>query len=164
MKARQVRLMPIEARCRRHRRLFMWSAVVACSLALAASLAVAGSGPIRVMLNGELLNEDLVAVVVDGVLMVPLEPITDALGAEFEYDAENRLVRISFEASRSGAEPREPSQQDTAPGDTVVFIAKSGTKYHRQDCRYLSSGGEAITLSVAKQRGYSPCKVCNPPK
>lgn len=139
-------------------------AIVVWSCAVAEGLAEADSRPVRLMLNGQLLQEDIAAITVDGVLMVPLAPLIDAFGGEFEYDVENGLVTISFATGRLLPKPEPPLQQDAETGDIVVFVAKTGNKYHVQGCRYLSSGGEAITLDAAEQRGYLPCKVCNPPK
>jgi hypothetical protein len=43
----------------------------------------------------------------------------------------------------------------------TVYVTKSGTKYHRDNCRYLSNSKKAISLDEASAR-YSPCKVCKP--
>ena len=45
----------------------------------------------------------------------------------------------------------------------TVYITKSGTKYHKSDCRYLSQSKIAIDLKEALDRGYLPCSVCSPP-
>ena len=51
-----------------------------------------------------------------------------------------------------------------APGETVtVYRTRTGTKYHREECRYLSRSKIPISLEDAKQR-YGPCRVCNPPR
>jgi len=55
-------------------------------------------------------------------------------------------------------EPKEETKE------TTVYITKSGSKYHRSGCRYLSKSMIPISLKDAKERGYSPCKVCKPPK
>jgi hypothetical protein len=47
---------------------------------------------------------------------------------------------------------------------TTVYITKTGEKYHRAGCRYLSSSKIAISLADAKARGYTPCSVCDPPR
>jgi hypothetical protein len=47
---------------------------------------------------------------------------------------------------------------------TTVYITKTGEKYHRSGCRYLSSSKIAISLADAKARGYTPCSVCDPPR
>ncbi|XOQ45359.1 MAG: hypothetical protein ACFWTN_13075 [Clostridium sp.] len=49
-------------------------------------------------------------------------------------------------------------------GDTIVYITDTGTKYHTSTCRYVSKSKYAITLEEAKEKGYTPCKVCNPPQ
>ena len=45
----------------------------------------------------------------------------------------------------------------------TVYITKTGTKYHRSECRYLSQSKISVSLSEAKDRGYGPCSVCKPP-
>ena len=47
--------------------------------------------------------------------------------------------------------------------ETIVYITKTGEKYHRGDCRYLKKSKIEITLKDAKKKGYEPCKVCKPP-
>ena len=53
----------------------------------------------------------------------------------------------------------------TADGhaDVTVYITRTGKKYHRAGCRYLSKSQSPISLTDARAR-YSPCSVCNPPK
>ena len=53
----------------------------------------------------------------------------------------------------------------TTPGDAdiTVYITKTGAKYHRSGCRYLKKSKIAISLADAKERGYGPCSVCDPP-
>lgn len=46
---------------------------------------------------------------------------------------------------------------------TVVYVTKTGEKYHRGTCRYLSKSKIKTTLGEAKRRGYTACKVCKPP-
>ncbi len=57
-----------------------------------------------------------------------------------------------------------PTTTTTLPsGGPTVYITATGTKYHRDGCRYLEESKIAISLSEAKAQGYTPCKVCNPP-
>lgn len=46
--------------------------------------------------------------------------------------------------------------------DEVVYISRTGSKYHRQSCRTLKGNGIQSTLSEALSMGLEPCKVCNP--
>jgi competence protein ComEC len=55
----------------------------------------------------------------------------------------------------------EPASESS---DSIVYITKSGEKYHSDGCRYLKSSKIETTLSDAKSRGFTPCSVCNPPK
>lgn len=43
----------------------------------------------------------------------------------------------------------------------TVYITRTGEKYHRAGCRYLSRSQIPISLSAAKAR-YDACSVCNP--
>ncbi|MCR4692035.1 MAG: DNA/RNA non-specific endonuclease [Lachnospiraceae bacterium] len=47
-------------------------------------------------------------------------------------------------------------------GDDVVYIPKSGKKYHRENCRTLKKTKTPISREEAISRGYEACKVCNP--
>lgn len=59
------------------------------------------------------------------------------------------------------AKPSTKTQTNTE--DITVYVTRTGAKYHRAGCRYLSKSCIPISLKDAKQR-YSPCSVCNPPQ
>jgi len=59
--------------------------------------------------------------------------------------------------------PEIKKKQERAPPEVTVYITETGKKYHRLDCRYLSKSCIPISLTEAKRRGYTPCKVCKPP-
>lgn len=46
--------------------------------------------------------------------------------------------------------------------ETVVYITKSGSKYHKEKCRYLRSSKLKMSLKDAVRNGYQACKVCKP--
>ena len=48
--------------------------------------------------------------------------------------------------------------------EITVYITRTGAKYHRLGCRYLSKSCIPISLANAKAAGYTPCSVCNPPQ
>jgi micrococcal nuclease len=56
---------------------------------------------------------------------------------------------------------------DPAPSkpnaDEVVYVTKTGTKYHRAGCRALAKSAMAIRLAEVGKR-YQPYGVCDPPK
>jgi hypothetical protein len=45
----------------------------------------------------------------------------------------------------------------------TVYVTKTGSKYHRSGCRYLSRSQISISLSETKKY-YSPYSVCDPPQ
>lgn len=53
--------------------------------------------------------------------------------------------------------PAESSIQGVA-----YYATRSGTKYHRAGCRYLSKSSAPYSLADAQQR-YGPCSHCRPP-
>lgn len=55
-----------------------------------------------------------------------------------------------------------PTADDTT--QQVVYVTKSGTKYHLGSCSHLSKSKIEKSLTEAKNAGYEPCKTCNPPK
>ena len=46
--------------------------------------------------------------------------------------------------------------------EKIVYIAKTGKKYHLENCRTLRGEKEAIDLNEAIKNGYEVCKVCKP--
>lgn len=55
-----------------------------------------------------------------------------------------------------------PTPEPT-PEPLVVYITKTGEKYHTWGCQYLRQSQIAIYLDDAIAQGYSPCSRCNPP-
>jgi uncharacterized lipoprotein NlpE involved in copper resistance len=54
-----------------------------------------------------------------------------------------------------------PTEQ--TPKEVTVYITRTGQKYHRIGCRYLSKSCIPVSLDEAKTR-YGACSVCNPPR
>lgn len=59
--------------------------------------------------------------------------------------------------------PTEPAGSAGSDGQ-LVYVTKSGSKYHTADCSHLSKSKIAKTLSEARASGYEPCKSCKPPQ
>ena len=55
---------------------------------------------------------------------------------------------------------QQPTTQQ--PVSAVVYITKTGSKYHRDGCSYLKSKIQT-TVTEAKAQGLTPCSKCNPP-
>jgi hypothetical protein len=74
-------------------------------------------------------------------------------------DADNQ------QSARPGALKNEAVQKETVQKETVqdvVYITRTGKRYHRDGCRYLSKSKIQIDRDHAIQEGYTPCKVCRP--
>lgn len=52
------------------------------------------------------------------------------------------------------------AQQD--PKAITVYVTRTGAKYHRDACRYLSRSRIPMSLAEAAKR-FGPCRVCKPP-
>ncbi len=57
---------------------------------------------------------------------------------------------------------RATQKKATQEGSDIVYITRTGTKFHRAGCRYLRYSAIPIRRSEAIAQGYSPCSVCRP--
>jgi hypothetical protein len=46
--------------------------------------------------------------------------------------------------------------------ETVVYVTKSGEKYHIADCSYLTDSAMPVSLEQAVAEGKQPCSRCHP--
>ena len=47
-------------------------------------------------------------------------------------------------------------------GKERVYVTKTGKKYHRAACTFLTKSKISMSLVEAKKRGFTGCKVCKP--
>lgn len=76
----------------------------------------------------------------------------------YKYAKSNGSTSVSKNAGSSTGSSTITSNQVTS---STVYITNSGTKYHEAGCRYLTSSKISISLTDAKNRGYTPCSVCH---
>jgi hypothetical protein len=62
-----------------------------------------------------------------------------------------------------GPHAAEEAESDQDDALIMVYVTKTGKKYHAEGCRHLSKSKIAQTLADAKTR-YTACKVCLTPK
>jgi len=74
-----------------------------------------------------------------------------------------RLESVSRPAPIVSTEPTISSKTSTQGQDIIVYVTKTGKKYHLAGCSYLSKSAVPIKLADAKAKGYTPCGKCNPP-
>lgn len=76
----------------------------------------------------------------------------------------DRTARSDRSARREqGAGAAQPASQ-TENDELTVYVTETGERYHLSSCRTLRGGGRPISLGEAKRRGYTACKVCQPPR
>ena len=73
-----------------------------------------------------------------------------------------KLVSLILLFRRTVASPPVPplraqpaTQQLQAPQSETVYITKTGKRYHRAGCRYLSHSSIKTTVKEAKANGYT---------
>lgn len=71
------------------------------------------------------------------------------------------LKSLGIKGTTVSSNQNSQSTSTSNKQSSTVYITKTGSKYHRDGCRYLSRSKIAISLSDAKKR-YTPCSVCNP--
>lgn len=57
--------------------------------------------------------------------------------------------------------PISSSKSEDEPQGEIVYITRSGKRYHKADCRHIA-GRDVIetTIAEAEEDGYTPCKDC----
>ena len=81
---------------------------------------------------------------------------------------ENKISEIKTNEIKSTNESKENKVNETISEnkinetEKIVYIAKTGKKYHLENCRTLRGEKEAIDLNEAIKNGYEVCKVCKP--
>ena len=84
-------------------------------------------------------------------------------------------VQISLEHLATTVLPNAPPDSSSSPiiepplsseenQSLIVYITRTGTKYHSNECRYLNNSKIALSLSDLDRNQYVPCLVCNPPE
>lgn len=56
----------------------------------------------------------------------------------------------------------ERAARKPATEERVVYMTRTGTKYHTATCQYARKAGIACTLEEAQAKGLGPCSKCRP--
>lgn len=74
-------------------------------------------------------------------------------------------LTTTTEAPTSTTSERPTTTITTSQDQEIpIYITRTGAKYHRGNCRYLSKSKIEISLTDAKAQGFGACKVCKPPQ
>lgn len=122
-----------------------------CVVALSAFAGlVYAASSVRVIVNGVDLGPAAQGQVVDGQVMVPLRAVAEALGADVKWDPTTSCVYITTKAAAEVSEESAPAPAPAEKKEVTVYITKTGSKYHRLGCRYLSKSCIPIGIEDAK--------------
>ena len=92
-----------------------------------------------------------------------LEAQVETLEAQVETLESQLAAKSTVSTSSSTSSTTSSGSTSSASSDTqsvTVYITRTGEKYHRSGCQYLSQSKIAISLSDARARGYTPCSRC----
>ena len=143
-------------------------ATILCLVA-AAHLLAASQG-IRVYVDGERVQGE--ALLQNGRTYLPVRAVGEALGCTVQWDAADKAVYIqrggaAAPVARAPTAPVPSAPATVAPAPRVaaedtVHVTRTGSKYHRAGCRYLSKSDIPMERAEAIAQGHTPCKVCKP--
>ena len=95
----------------------------------------------------------------ENLLVIRDPPLVNRYNQEFyRLWSEHYLSEEELEIPAQYLKPFEEQPQ----AEKIVYITKTGEKYHSFGCRYLRKSCIPIPLTEAKRRGYTPCSVCEP--
>ncbi len=94
---------------------------------------------------------------------VSMVMIAPALAVQADVGLSTATYTQAHKATPVIAATGVPVTVQPMSGSTRVYIARTGTKYHRSGCRYVKRSRIAKTLRWVKAHHYGACKVCKPP-
>ena len=110
-------------------------------------------------INNQLTKMDISPVVIDGRTLAPARYVAEAFGADVQWDQNNNAVIIT--SSKNSTEIINNASTSSDVQGEIVYVGKTGSKYHYKDCRTLKDGACPMSLSDAEAEGRTPCKVCH---
>lgn len=108
------------------------------------------------LIRGEDFGKDDVVLSVDYHLKIPLPFFKNFPGV-----ISVQAVEKAWLAGGNGIYTDRTEKSIFKDEGTVVYITRTGQKYHRGNCRYLRKSRIPVYLDYARV-GYEPCKVCKP--
>lgn len=113
---------------------------------------------------------------IDDSILVNREIVCQGYGMAFlryPHDREPEFLECELRARREGrgmwASPRSrssirsPEKNRSTVNDTVtVYVTRTGSKYHRGTCQYLSMSKIPMSKADAISGGYGECSRCRP--
>lgn len=92
----------------------------------------------------------------------PTKKQSESVG--LKKDSEQATIK-SNDVPKAAPNPTiKPENKEPEQKEVTVYVTRTGKKYHRAGCRYLSRSEIPISLKDAEAEGYTPCSVCHPPQ
>ena len=90
--------------------------------------------------------------------------LVSACGPKPRYSGNVETGRVTDHGeSATAGEAAEPAgEPSTEDAKDVVHATRTGERYHRASCRYLSKSDIPMSRAEAEAKGLTPCKVCKP--
>lgn len=108
------------------------------------------------LIPGQNFDQDDVVIRVDYKLVIPLPLFQDAA-----ITLTHTAVEKAWLTGGNGVYTDRTDRSVFKGEQELVYITRTGEKYHRSDCRYLRKSRIPADLSMVRGR-YDPCKVCKP--
>lgn len=101
----------------------------------------------------------------DGWALIDLTKVTSLTERGRQLNARMGFVSGELVGRAPPADSTANAQPATDPVDSAntVYITRTGSKYHRANCRHLRRSKIPTDLEAALANGYEPCRVCHPP-
>ena len=106
--------------------------------------------------DGKEIYPDVPQQIIDGRFYLPLRAIGDSVGAEIEYDAENKSAKITYGENVSYV----TTGSDKFKNTELTWVGETGDCYHRESCHTIQGSARLIPFEQAKAEGRTPCGVC----
>ncbi len=138
---------------------------------LSSSVMVFATQPIKLIVNGNLVESDVPPQIISGRTIIPARPLAEALGAKVEWDAENNAVvvtgGIQVGAVPTDLEPvkengnknvnqpiSENEEENTAVNNIETYVKDGETFVIKDEVEYYPAHWIANTFY---EKGYSLC-------
>ena len=89
-----------------------------------------------------------------------LEQKNKNLNEQVEQLKKTSSTKSSTSNTITSTQKTQTSTTTQNTNSTIVYVTKTGEKYHKPSCSYLRKSKIQMNLSDAKAQGYTPCSRC----
>ena len=117
-----------------------------------------GEGALQIDSNEALLNGYLPCSICD-----PMNDGTSAIETTTSSATTTASTSVTTTASTTETTTQTTTEHRRLSENDIVYITKTGKKYHRADCAYIDADScESLSVKAAVSRGLTECSVCHP--